>query len=217
MYSVPYILMKYLILSVFLLGIFLFAAGCISDEPVAPGDKITVEFTAYIGDQAMVTSSAEKYRELLQAGKMPVPLLMVHNPVITAGSATEDDYMTIPAKVGSHPYWFLIGEYNTMAAQAVGMVKGETKTFPIYAAGTNQSGFMTNEEAEAYGFDPAQLKAGDIITYTRTVSEGGTDDTGNVTTDGNESVMVRDMLVLEVTDDGLIFQDTYDTIEMKIL
>lgn len=224
MYSLLYILMKYLtlILSAILLGGLIFAAGCVDEpaaEPVLIGDNVTVEFTAYIGDTAMVTSSTEKYQQLLNSGQMPTPLLLINNPSLVAGSTTDDDYLKIQSKVGSDPYWFLIGEYNVMAANMVGMKPGETKTFPIYAAGTDQKTVITTEEAEALGFDLNTLKPGDIVTYTRIVSDTDVDEDGNFNPNNteNEVRMIRDMLILAVTDEGVTLQDTYDTIEMKIL
>lgn len=224
MYSVLYISMKYLtlILSLFLLGGCILAAGCIDEpvpEPIKIGDTVTVEFTAYIGSTAMVTSSTEKYQQLLSSGQMPTPLLLINNPNLTAGSKTDDDYLTIPSKVGTDPYWFLVGEYNAMAANAVGMKKGETKTFPIYATGTDQKTVLTLEEAEALGFNPDTLKPGDIVTYTRFVADTDIDEEGNFDPNNteNEMKMVRDMLILAVGSDGITLQDTYDTIEMKIL
>ncbi len=216
--------MKYLasLLLIFLLGGILCTAGCVGEEksvPVAAGENITVQFTGYIGDKVMVTSSTEKYNELLKAGQMPTPLLLVENPVITAAATTDDDYMTIPAKVGSSPFWLLPGEYNVMAANLVGMQKGETKLFPIYASGTNTTSFWSNADCVNLSITPSALKPGDMITYTRTIGETGVDENGEFNTTAIETTqkMVRDMLVVSISADGVTYQEIYDTIEMTVL
>ena len=174
--------MKYLaaVLAVFVLGGLVFAAGCIDTTPPGPvqaGDNVTVAFTMYIGDTVMVTSNETKYNEILKSGNMPIPLILTEDPVITAGAVTDNDDLTIPAKTHKNPYWFLKGEYNVIAGNIIGLTKGDTIRIPIYAAGTEKTGFWTNEQSEEQGLDKRQVKAGDRLTYTRTIGDAAS--TGN--------------------------------------
>lgn len=218
--------MKYLavVLAVFLLGGLVCAAGCIGSpatpsEPVKAGDNVTVQFTAYIGDTIMVTSNGTKYQEILDAGTMPIPLILVENPVVTAGAVTSDDYLTLSAKTHKNPYWFLQGEYNVIAANIIGMKKGDTVRIPIYPAGTEMTSVWTNEECADMGINKAQIKPGSRLIYTRTVSEADVDAEGNFNPNNttNEQNMIRDMLVVAVTADGVTYQEIYDTIEITIM
>ncbi|MDV0443733.1 hypothetical protein [Methanorbis rubei] len=210
------------ILAVLLLGGLVFAAGCIGttpSEPIQAGDNVTVEFTMYIGDTVMVTSNETKYKEILDAGKMPVPIILTEDPVITAGATTENDDLTIPTKTHKSPYWFLMGEYNVIAGNVMGLEKGDTIRIPIYAEGTEKTGFWTNEECEEKGIDTRMVKAGDRLTYTRTIGDAidvgdGQYDQNNL---ANEQTMIRDMLITKVTADGIEYQEIYDTIEITIV
>lgn len=216
--------MKYLaaVLAVFLLGGLVFAAGCIGTTPSGPvktGENVTVEFTMYIGDTVMVTSNESKYKEILNAGKMPTPLILTEDPVITVGAVTENDDITIPSKTHKNPYWLLKGEYNVIAGNIAGLTKGDTIRVPIYAAGTEKTGFWTNAQCEEQGIDKRLLKAGDRLTYTRMIGDtmpdaNGTVDEGNLT---NQQTMIHEMLVVSVTDEGLTYQELYDTVEITIV
>ncbi|MDR0980334.1 MAG: hypothetical protein LBL85_00845 [Methanocalculaceae archaeon] len=216
--------MKYLaaVLAVFLLGGLVFAAGCVGTTPSGPiqaGDNVTVEFTMYIGDTVMVTSNETKYDQILMSGKMPVPLILTKDPVITAGSVTDNDDLTIPAKTHKNPYWFLKGEYNVIAGNIVGLEKGDTIRIPIYAEGTEKTGFWTNEQCEEQGLDKRLVKAGDRLTYTRMIGDAtstgeGEYDQNNLT---NQHFMIHEMLIVAVTDEGLTYQELYDTVEITIV
>ncbi len=216
--------MKHLaaVLAVFLLGGLVLAAGCIGttpSEPIKTGDNVTVQFTAYIGDTVMVTSNETKYREILDAGKMPVPLILTENPVITAGATTDNDDITLSTKTHTNPYWLLKGEYNVIAGNIIGLKKGDTIRVPIYSEGTEKTGFWTNEQCEEQGLNKNMVKAGDRLTYTRTIGEttsdeNGTVDSGNLT---NQQTMIHEMLVTAVTPDGLEYQELYDTMEITIV
>lgn len=217
--------MKHLavVLAVFLLGGFVCAAGCIGgptapSDPIKAGDNVTVQFTAYIGDTIMVTSNGTKYQEILDAGKMPVPLILVKNPVVTAGAVTSDDYLTLSTKTRKNPYWFSQGEYNVIAASIIGMEKGDTVRIPIYPAGTVMTLVWTNEECANMGINKAQIQPGLRLTYTRTISEADVDAEGNFNPNNTtkEQNMIRDMLVVAVTADGVTYQEIYDTIEITI-
>ncbi|MDV0441865.1 hypothetical protein [Methanorbis furvi] len=216
--------MKHLaaVLAVLLLGGLVFAAGCIGttpSEPIQAGDNVTVEFTMYIGDTVMVTSNETKYREILDAGRMPVPIILTENVVVTAGNTTDDDYMTLNSKTHKSPYWLLVGEYNVIAANIVGMNKGDTIRMPIYAAGTDMISVWTNEDCENMGIDKNDLKAGQRLTYTRSISEADIAEDGTFNPDNttNEQTMIRDMLVTNITPDGIEYQEIYDTIEITIV
>ncbi|MCZ0860403.1 MAG: hypothetical protein O0X93_02650 [Methanocorpusculum sp.] len=216
--------MKYLaaVFAVFLIGGFVFAAGCVETTPSGPiqaGDNVTVEFTMYIGDTVMVTSNETKYDQILKAGKMPVPLILTEDPVVTAGATTDNDDLTISAKTHKSPYWFLKGEYNVIAGNIVGLEKGDTIRIPIYAEGTEKTGFWTNEQCEEQGLDKRLVKAGDRLTYTRMIGDAtstgdGEYDQGNLT---NQQTMIHEMLILAVTDEGLTYQELYDTVEITIV
>ncbi|MDU9375550.1 hypothetical protein McpSp1_01270 [Methanocorpusculaceae archaeon Sp1] len=216
--------MKHLaaVLAVLLLGGLVFAAGCIGttpSEPIQAGDNVTVEFTMYIGDTVMVTSNETKYREILDAGRMPVPIILTEDPVITAGATTENDDLTIPTKTHKSPYWFLMGEYNVIAGNIAGLEKGDTIRIPIYAEGTEKTGFWTNEQCEEKGIDKRLVRSGDRLTYTRTIGDAidvgdGQYDQNNL---ANEQTMIRDMLVTNITPDGIEYQEIYDTIEITIV
>ncbi|MCZ9312043.1 MAG: hypothetical protein O0V67_01575 [Methanocorpusculum sp.] len=216
--------MKYLaaVFAVFLIGGFVFAAGCVEKTPSGPiqvGDNVTVEFTMYIGDTVMVTSNETKYDQILKAGKMPVPLILTEDPVVTAGATTDNDDLTISAKTHKSPYWFLKGEYNVIAGNIVGLEKGDTIRIPIYAEGTEKTGFWTNEQCEEQGLDKRLVKAGDRLTYTRMIGDAtstgdGEYDQGNLT---NQQTMIHEMLILAVTDEGLTYQELYDTVEITIV
>lgn len=216
--------MKYLatVLAVFVLGGLVFAAGCIGTTPsaqVQAGDNVTVEFTMYIGDTVMVTSNETKYEEIFKAGEMPVPLILTEDPVITAGAVTDNDDLTIPAKTHKNPYWLLKGEYNVIAGNIVGLAKGDTIRIPIYAAGTEKTGFWTNEQCEEQGLDKRLVHAGDRLTYTRTIGDAA--GTGNGEYDQstltNQQTMIHEMLIVAVTDEGLTYQELYDTVEITIV
>ncbi|HJK09008.1 MAG TPA: hypothetical protein O0X54_05700 [Methanocorpusculum sp.] len=216
--------MKYLAagLAAILACCFVFSAGCINTTPsgpIAAGDNVTVEFTMYIGDTVMVTSNETKYNQILTSGQMPVPLILTEDPVVTAGSTTDNDDLTIPTKTHSNPYWFLIGEYNVIAGNIVGLEKGDTICIPIYAEGTEKTGFWTNEQCDEQGLNKQLLKAGDRLTYTRTIgdatsTEDGGYDQNNLT---NQQTMIHQLLVIDVTNEGVTYQELYDTVEITIV
>lgn len=216
--------MKHLaaVLAVLLLGGLVLAAGCVGTtpaEPIRASDNVTVEFTMYIGDTVMVTSNETKYTSILNAGQMPVPLILTEDLVVTAGSTTDNDDLTVPVKTHKNPYWLLKGEYNVIAGNIFGMEKGDTIRIPIYAAGTEKNGVWTNEECEEKGIDKRLVQAGDRLTYTRMIGDSTPDQNSAVNENNltNQQTMIHEMLVVAVTDAGLEFQELYDTVEITIV
>jgi plastocyanin len=209
------------IFAIFLLGGLAFAAGCVetpSSGMIQAGDDVTVEFTMYIGDTVMVTSNETKYNQILSSGKMKIPLILAEDPIITAGTSTDDDDLTIPTKTHKNPYWFLKGEYNVIAGNIVGLKMGDTIRIPIYADETDKTVFWTNEQCKEWRVDKHLIKAGDRLTYTKTIDNatgigGSRYDHDHV----NQKNMIREMLIVAVTDEGLTYQELYDTIEITVV
>jgi hypothetical protein len=209
------------VFAIVLLGWFAFAAGCVETPPsgmIQAGDNVTVEFTMYIGDTVMVTSNETRYNQILNSGKMKIPLILAENPIITAGTITDNDDLTIPTKTHKNPYWFLKGEYNVIAGNIMGLKMGDTIRIPIYADGTEKTVFWTNEQCEEWRLDKHLVKTGDRITYTKMVDDAAS--TGDNRYDHNlvnQKNMIREMLIVSVTDEGLTYQELYDAVEITIV
>jgi hypothetical protein len=207
---------------VFLLCSLVFTAGCIETPPprqIQAGDNVTVEFTMYIGDVVMVTSNETKYNQILKSGMMSIPLILAEDLVVTAGEATNNEELTIPTKTHKNPYWFLKGEYNVIAGNIVGLERGDTIRIPIYTYETEKTGFLTNEQCKEQGLGKRFIKTGDRLTYTRTSGDATSIGKGeyNQNNLANKQSMIREMLVIAVTDEGLTYQELYDTVEITIV
>jgi hypothetical protein len=216
--------MKYLATAivVFLLCSLVFTAGCIETSPsrqIQVGDNVTVEFTMYIGDVVMVTSNETKYDQILKSGMMPVPLILTEDPIVTAGDTTNNEELTIPTKTHKNPYWFLKGEYNVIAGNIVGLERGDTIRIPIYTHETEKTGFLTNEQCKEQGLDKRVIKTGDRLTYTRTIDDVTSIGKGEYNQNNiiNKQSMIHEMLVVAVIDEGLTYQELYDTVEITVV
>ncbi|HJK22395.1 MAG TPA: hypothetical protein O0X08_00690, partial [Methanocorpusculum sp.] len=77
----------------------------------------------------------------------------------------------------------------------------------------------TNEQCDEQGLNKQLLKAGDRLTYTRTIgdatsTEDGSYDQNNLT---NQQTMIHQLLVIDVTAEGVTYQELYDTVEITVV
>ena len=171
---------------------------------IGAGNIVAVDYTMYIGDIPMVTSSIDVYNAS-PADRLPV---VTEYLGLIAGQQV-DVVNGMPILINSsyeHPFRMLNQEYNQIATGVVGLGIGEPKamkpTGPFFRT------TYTKDQAIEMGIDYANWTVGTMGLMNFPVVNA----TSNTTT-----MAIRPALVTNKTADEMILQYGYDTIEMKVV
>lgn len=177
----------------------LFQGSSVSSGVIEIGNTADVEYTMYIGDTPMITSSYDIF-QAADAAKLPA---VTSNLRLTAGIQTNE---TIHVPTGyEYPFRMFPAEMNQIAAGVIGMGLDETRT--LSSSGSGYVTQITPEQAEQMGIDYATWDIGSMGSL-NFVDEDA---------DGNETLSIRPALVVEKTDEAMTLQYGYDRIVMKLI
>lgn len=173
--------------------------GAVSSGVIEIGNTADVEYTMYIGDTPMVTSSYDVF-QAADASKLPT---VTANMRITAGIQTNE---TIYVPTGTeYPFRMFPAEMNQISAGVIGMGIDETRT--LASSGSAYITQFTPEQAAGMGIDYVNWTVGSMGTL-NFVDEDET---------GNETISIRPALVTAKTDEAMTLQYGYDRIVMKLI
>jgi hypothetical protein len=178
--------------------------GFVTSGALVTGDLAYVDYTMYIGDVPMVTSSLDVF-ENSSAHHLP---MWTQTLDLVAGQQMNvvDDYPLLIDSSYEYPFRMLKLEYNQIATGIVGLAVGESKV--VESAGSFFQMTYTKDQMEGMGIDYVNWAVGEVgLMHFPTVNE-----TSNITT-----MAVRPALVVDKTADEMIFQYGYDAIEMNVV
>ncbi len=170
---------------------------------VEAGNIVEVEYTMYINKTPMVTSSLDVFNAS-PADKLPA---WTQNLGVVAGQQVDVVNGSAILLNSSYetPFRMLNQEFNQITTGVVGLGVGQSRT--VESTGAFFKTIYTKDQAAEMGIDYANWTVGTMgIMNFPTENE-----TGNVT------MAMRPALVTSKTDDEMVLQYGYDTIEMKVI
>jgi hypothetical protein len=171
---------------------------------LAINDPAHVEYTMYIGDIPMVTSSIDIFNNA-PAHHLP---MWVQSLDLIAGSqmdATNRDQILLNSSY-EYPFWMLKQEYNQIATGIVGLAVGGSKT--VKSLGSSFQIAYTKDQMKEMDIDYAELTVGKIGLMNFQVANKNDDES---------TMVIRPALVIKKTADEIILQYGYDTIVMEVV
>lgn len=171
---------------------------------IEAGNIVAVDYTMYIGDVPMVTSSIDVYNAS-PANRLPA---VTEYLGLIAGQQV-DVVNGTPILINSsyeYPFRMLNQEYNQLATGVIGLAVGESRT--VESIGSQFQTTYTKEQADEMGIDYANWTVGTMGLMNFPVVNA----TSNTTT-----MAIRPALVTNKTADEMVLQYGYDTIEMKVV
>lgn len=179
--------------------------GTTTSSTITAGDLVYVDYTMYIGDVPMVTSSRDVYNES-PAGIIPAvtpQLVLVAGQQVDVVNSTP---LLINSSTYTYPFQMWNSEYNQLATGVIGLGAGQSRT--VESTGSSSQTTYTRETAEEMGIDYDNWTVGTMgILNFPVVNE-----TSNTTT-----MSIRPALVTNKTADEMVLQYGYDTIEMTVV
>ncbi|MDR3102178.1 MAG: hypothetical protein LBU24_02960 [Methanocalculaceae archaeon] len=182
--------------------------------PVRAGDWAEMEYTMYIGDVPMVTSSFDVFRKsvsnVFSADK---PLIFTRNLSIVAGQQADTVNGTrilidiLPSAYDQPMFWMLNSESNQVTAGVIGLRLGEPPR-EVLSTGDTFKMDCTKDRAIAMGLDYNNWTVGAIVILNFPEVNAA----NNTTT-----MAIRPALVINKTDEKMVLQYGYDTIKIKLL
>ena len=178
--------------------------GTTTSGTVTSGDLVYVDYTMYIGDVPMVTSSIDVYNES-PADRLPAVTSMLG---LIAGQQVDVVNGTLLLMNSSYEYPFrmLNQEYNQIATGVIGLGAGQSRT--VESTGSYFQTTYTRDVAEEMGIDYDNWTVGTMGLLNFPV----VNETSNTTT-----MAIRPALVTNKTADEMVLQYGYDTIEMTVV
>jgi hypothetical protein len=173
--------------------------GAVSSGVIEIGDTADVEYTMYIGETPMVTSSYEVF-QAANASQLPA---VTANMRFVAGIQTNE---TVYVPTGSEePFRMFPSEMNQISSGVIGLGINETRT--LASSGSAYTSQITPADAAAMGIDYANWTIGSMgnLNFVDTAA------------DGNETVSIRPALVTAKTDEAMTLQYGYDTIGIRLV
>ncbi|MDU9376031.1 hypothetical protein McpSp1_06180 [Methanocorpusculaceae archaeon Sp1] len=170
---------------------------------VEAGNLVEVEYTMYINNTPMVTSSIDVFNAS-SIDKLPA---VTQNLGVIAGQQVDvvNGSAILINSSYEYPFRMLNQEYNQIASGVIGLGAGQSRT--VQSTGDYFKTVYTKENAEEMGIDYANWTVG-----TMGIMNFPTEDaTGNVT------MAIRPALVTSKTDEEMVLQYGYDTIDMKVI
>ena len=178
--------------------------GTTATGSLVAGDLAYVDYTMYIGDVPMVTSSIEVYNAS-PADRLPA----VSEYLGLVAGQQVDVVNGTPILINSsyeHPFRMMNQEFNQIATGVVGLAVGESRT--VESTGSFFKTTYTKDQAAEMGIDYANWTVGTMGLLNFPVVNA----TSNTTT-----MAIRPALVTNKTADEMVLQYGYDTIEMKVV
>ncbi|MCZ0861183.1 hypothetical protein O0S10_08115 [Methanocorpusculum sp. MG] len=178
--------------------------GTTTSGTLVAGDLAYVDYTMYIGDVPMVTSSLDVFNN------SPADRLPTWTQTLGLVAGQQMDVVNgTPLLINSsyeYPFRMLNQEYNQIATGVVGLAVGESRT--VESTGSFFQTTYTKDQAEEMGIDYANWTVGTMGLMNFPV----VNETSNTTT-----MAIRPALVTNKTADEMVLQYGYDTIEMKVV
>ncbi|MDR0439072.1 MAG: hypothetical protein LBH02_02500 [Methanocalculaceae archaeon] len=168
------------------------------------GDPAHVDYTMYIDDIPMVTSSIDVFSD---SPACRLPMLTQTLDLVSGRQMDVADRN--PLLINSsyeYPFWMLKQEYNQIATGIVGLAVGESRT--VKSLGSSFQTTYTKNQMKEMGIDYADWTIGTIGLMNYQISN----ENNNTTT-----MVIRPALVINETADEMIIQYGYDTIVMKVV
>lgn len=178
--------------------------GTTATGTLVAGDIAEVEYTMYIGEVPMVTSSLDIFNNS-PTDRLPT---WTQNLGLAAGRQV-DVVNGTPILINSsyeHPFRMLNQEFNQIATGTVGLAIGESRT--VQSTGSYFQTTYTKDQAEQMDIDYTNWTVGTMGLMNFPVLNA----TSNTTT-----MAIRPALVTNKTTDEMVLQYGYDTIKMKVV
>jgi hypothetical protein len=178
--------------------------GIITSGALVTGDLAYVDYTMYIDDVPMVTSSLDVFNNS-PANHSP---MWTQTLDLVAGQQMNvvDDHPLLINSSYEYPFRMLKQEYNQIAIGIIGLAMDESKV--VESTGSFFQMTYTKDQVEEMGIDYANLTVGEVVLMHFPV----VNETSNITT-----MAVRPALVINKTTDEMILQYGYDAIEMNVV
>jgi hypothetical protein len=171
---------------------------------LAVNDPAHVDYTMYIDDIPMVTSSADIFNDS-PASRLP---MWVQSLDLVAGrqmDVANRDHILINSSY-EYPFWMMKQEYNQIAAGIVGLSVGGSKT--VKSLGSSFQMTYTKNQMEEMGIDYAEWTVGAIGLMNFQIANKN---------DNETTMVIRPALIIDKTADEIILQYGYDTIVMVVV
>ncbi|MDR0981150.1 MAG: hypothetical protein LBL85_05195 [Methanocalculaceae archaeon] len=185
-------------------NIFNQGSGTLASGTLVAGDLAYVDYTMYIGDIPMVTSSLDVFNN------SPVNRSPTWTQTLGLVAGQQMDVVNgTPILINSsyeHPFRLLNQEYNQIATGVIGLAVGESRT--VESTGSFFQTTYTKDQAEEMGIDYANWTVGSMGLMNFPVLN----ETTNTT-----MMAIRPALVTNKTADEMVLQYGYDTIEMTVV
>ena len=174
---------------------------------IEAGNGVNVEYTMYIGDTPMVTSSLEVF-EAANVSNLPVT---TGNLQFIAGQQADANGSILIPSGYENQFKMFPSEFNQISAGTIGMSLGETRNLTSLGAALVTA--ITPEQAANMGIDYNNWTVGSmgILNFVETNT------TVNETASTNETISIRSALVTAKTNESMTLQYGYDNIVMKLI